>query len=331
MLINETETSESNESTESSGDFNLRDAADELLGNETQDGSTSEELTDGQLEKAPTETVSDEQKALDVLNGKVDQTKEEAGNIALLEQINAIGAIHNGQPVKFESMEQMKEIIQKGYDYTKKTMAHAEEVKNFQEQSRQVAETFQQRDQEIHATTVKNSIVDQMVDRMKESDPELYQYIQEAFSREVAEHEKNHAINAKSEGRFKDLEKKFEDMEKGKEQDTLNTVKGNWEKELADVQTNKSARLKQLGIVPDWNKVKAVYAADSSNKMTAEAALLAVYGADMIRANESETSRLKKANAFQASRNGRGGVSSSHKGSESTSFGVGDYASILRA
>lgn len=322
-----------NEGTESTGEFNLHEAAEELISNDAQAASTPNVQTEGQPEKTPSEPVSDEQRAMDILNGKETATESKEAqptSNALLEQVNALGMIHNGQSVKLETPEQLKEIIQKGYDYTKKTMAHAEEVKHWQEQSAKREEVYQQKEQELHATTFQNSIVNQMVDKWAESDPELYNYIQAAFQKEVAEYQKNQPIIAQYEGKFKELENKFSQLEQGKQQSALDSIKGTWEKEVNELQTNRSARLKQLGIVPNWEKVKEVYASDASNTMTAEKALLAVHGADMIKAIESEASRLKKANAFHSSKNGRGGVSSSHKGSETISAPIGDYMSILR-
>lgn len=322
--------------SESTGEFNLHEAAEELLSNEAQADSTQAKSTDGQPETAPKETVSDEQRAQDILDGKevaVENNKEvkPGENNALLEQVNALKMAWNGQPIKLETPEQVAEMIQKGFDYTKKTMAHAEEVKQWQEQSAKMQETYQQREQELHGTSFKNNIVDTMVDKWRESDPDLYNYIQDAFQREIAEFQKNQPIIAQYEGKFKELENKFAELEQGKQKETLEGIKGTWEKELGELQSNRAAKLKQLGITPDWEKVKAIWSSDNSNTMTAEKALLAVHGAEMIKAAESEMSRLKKANAAYSSKNGRGGVSSSHKGNETISAkSMGDYMSILR-
>lgn len=319
-------------------EFNLHEAADELISNEAQSDSTQAAPVDGQPETAPKETISDEQRAADILNGKVAEEKPAEINQALIDQINAIGAIHNGLPIKVDSPEQLKELLQKGFDYTKKTMAHAEEARLKQEEFAKIESgfkereaTYAQKEQGLHEVSFMNNIVNTMVDKWATTDPELHAYIQAEFQKEIQEYNKSQPIIAQYEGKFKQLEDKFAQLEQGKQQSELGDIKKNWETGLADLQTQRGARLKELGIVPNWEKVKEVYASDASSKMTHEQALLAVHGADMIKMAESQLKTLQSKNKVQSQKLGRSGVGYRQTaGATIAAKEAGDYMSILR-
>lgn len=323
----ENETSGESEGTESS--FNLREAADELISNEAQADSTQAKPADGSAETPPVNTVSDEQRALDILNGKEVGT-EAKPDAAYLEHVNALGFVHNGQAFKVETPERLKEIIQQGFDYTKKTMAHAEEVKSFQAQSQEREQQYSAREQELHGTSFKNNMVDSMVERLKTEDLDLYNHLQEQFQREISEYQKNQPVIAHYENKFKQLEDRFAQLDQGKHQSNLGEIKGNWEKQLNELQTTKAARFKELGIIPNYDKVKEVWSADNTNKMTVEQAFAAVHGTEMINASESQMKKLKAAAEVTARKLGRGGVSNSQKAGAKIAAPAGDYRSILR-
>jgi hypothetical protein len=323
-----------NESVE----FNLHDAADELLSDEAQTESTQAAPTEGQLATDPANPVSEEQRAQDILDGKVVEEKPGAINPDLINQINSIGAIHNGLPIKVDSPEQLKELLQKGFDYTKKTMAHAEESRLKQEEFAKIENSFKeketviaQKEQELHAVSFQNNIVNSMVDKWKTADPELYAYIQQAFQNEISEFNKNQPLIAQYENKFKQFEEKFSQLEQGKQQEQLGSIKQSWETGLAELQTQRGARLKELGIVPNWDKVKEVWGADATGKMSHEQALLAVHGADMIKLAESQVKTLQSKNKVQSQKLGRSGVGYRQAAGPAVAVKNGDIMSMLRA
>lgn len=325
------------DSNESSGEFNLYDAADELISNEAEAGSTQVAQAEGQPATDPKETVSDEQRAADILNGKIEVAPKPEIDQALLEKINGIGAIHNGLPIKVDSPDQLKELLQKGFDYTKKTMAHSEEVKLKQEEFAKVENSFKEREavyaqkeQELHSVSFQNQIVNSMVDKWQTSDPELYEYIQKAFQNEISEFNKSAPLIAQYENKFKQFEDKFAQLEQGKQKEELGSIKQSWEKGLSELQTQKGARLKELGVVPNWEKVKEVWGADATGNMTHEQALLAVHGADMIKAAESQLKSLQTKNKVQSQRIGRGGVGQRQTASATSAVKGDGYLSFLR-
>lgn len=319
-------------------EFNLYEAAEELTNDGADSETTQVAQTEGQSETNPNETVSEEQRALDILNGKVAEESKPEVNQALIDQINAIGAIHNGLPIKVDSPDQLKELLQKGFDYTKKTMAHAEEARLKQEEFAKIESSFKEREaayaqkeQELHSVSFQNQIVNSMVDKWQTSDPELYAYIQKAFQDEINEFNKQQPIIAQYEGKFKQLEDRFAQIEQGKQKEQLGSIKESWEKGLSELQTLRGPKLKELGIVPNWDKVKEIWSADATGNMTHEQALLAVHGSDMIKMAESKLKTIQSKADVQAKKLGRSGVGYRQTAKADISAkSVGDYMSILR-
>lgn len=267
--------------------------------------------------------------------------KEEAApevNNALIEQINALNAIHNGMPIKVDSPEQLRELLQKGFDYTKKTMSHSEEVKakaeeftaretKFQERETQLV----QKEQEIQSTVYENKIMENMLLGWKNSDPELFSYLSQAYQQEVNKFEAQKPLITQYESQFKQLNDRFAQLEQGKQQEELGQIKKSWENEMNDVQTRMAAPLAKIGVKPDWEKVKQAWTADSTNKMSVEDALYAAHGKDIAKANESYQKLLATKNKTQTKMLSRSGIGNAAHGSKETlKVAPGNYEELLR-
>ncbi len=318
-------------------EFNLHDAADELISNEAQAESTPAAPAEGQPATDPANTVSEEQRAQDILNGKIVEEKPAEINQALIDQINSIGAIHNGLPIKVDSPDQLKELLQKGFDYTKKTMAHAEESRLKQEEFAKIESGFKEREaayaqkeQQLQTTVFTNQMMSAIIGKMQTEDPELFQHLDMLYRKEEESYNKQAPFKAEFEGKFNSLQQEIQGLKGQKQQEELGSIKQNWESGLAELQTQRGARLKELGIVPNWGKVKEVYASDASNKMTHEQALLAVHGADMIKMAESQLKTLQLKNKTQSQKLGRGGVGQRQSGNSTTAVKGDDMMTFLR-
>lgn len=325
------------ESENENVEFNLHDAADELISNEAATESTQAAPMEGQPATDPEETISDEQRAQDILDGKIVEEKPAEINQALIDQINSIGAIHNGLPIKVDSPDQLKELLQKGFDYTKKTMAHAEESRLKQEEFAKIENSFKeketafaQKEQQLQTTVYTNQMMSAIIGKMQTEDPELFQHLDMLFRKEEDAYNKQAPFKAEFEGKFNSLQQEIQGLKGQKQQEELGSIKQNWESGLAQLQTQRGARLKELGIVPNWDKVKEVYASDASNKMTHEQALLAVHGADMIKMTESQLKTLQSKNKVQSQKLGRGGAGQRQAGGATTAVKGDGYLSFLR-
>lgn len=320
------------------GEFNLMEAAAELTPeenggapvdsvNDTENSGQSQDVNPGENSS---DEVIDPAKILEQLASE--KPEEGAAPEALVEQLNALGMVHNGQPLKVESLEQVKELIQKGQDYTKKTMAHSEEVKAKEAAFVERESTLQAREVELNDVIQDNKIIESILMKWQKDDPDMFAFVQEAYRGEVQELEKNKPVIAKYENQFKELKDEISTLKKSKTEENHNEIKKGWETELGTVQAKNGAALKKIGVNVDWDKVKETWAADTTNKLTVEAAMYAMYGADISKANKSYQNLQATKLKTQQKLSGRTGAGSSSRenDNDSANVGIGNYEQILK-
>lgn len=318
--------------------FNLMEAAAELTSEEgTEQASPEIAEVEGQSIANPEEPTTEEDPR-EILS-KVGQEATSPEDISkALEQINQLGAIHNGLPITINDANQLKEIIQKGFDYTKKTMAHAEEVKAKSEEFAKLEATYKeketalaQKEQEIQEVVNDNNIITSLLTKWQSSDPELFSYIQSAYMQELNAYKQHQPVLAKYEGEFKALREEINGLRGQKQTEELNSIRQGWEKELSEVQSKSAASLAKLGVKVDWEKVKSTWTTDATNKMSVEDALYAAYGKEIAKANQSYQKLLATKNKAQASKIQRTSIGSEQKGTVGdVAIKAGDYESLLR-
>lgn len=327
---------------ESTGEFNIHEAANEILAQgEPRAESTSEAPVEGQPENGSQEkpTESKEASPEEILKQVAEQKESPEQFAEILKGINQLGMIRNGLPINIESMDQAKELIQKGFDYTQKTMEHAEFVKakeaEFQQkeaQYKEVESKLAQKEQHMESALFQNQILGTILGRMQSEDPELFAHLDSLYQKEEGVYQAQRPLQAKFEGELKQLKDQIQSIHGQKHSEELGKIKQGWEKELSEVQTKSAAPLAKLGVKVDWNKVKEAWTADASNTMTVEQALYAVHGKDIVSANESHKKLLETKAKTQSAMLNRTGVGAGQRGKEETiKAPVGDYESILRA
>lgn len=307
---------------ESTGEFNLAEAAEEIIAEgESQSNDTGSNSDDsGQAEAPGEKSVEEKTSPEDILN----QLGKEQANPSLdkdfIDSINKIGAIHNGVPVTIESKEQLVELIQKGFDYTKKTMAHADEVKaKLEEFSKQEASwkekeaSLKEYEQKLSNTVTENNIMESIVEKLKIDDPDLFAHIAQLYQAEQTLFERNKPIQAKYDGALNELRGEIQSLRGQKQTEELSKIKSGWESELKEVQTATAAQLALIGVKPNWDKVKDLWSSDASGKMTVKAAMLAAHGEDILKGNESYKKLLETKNKTQSKFIHRTGVGESSK------------------
>jgi len=257
----------------------------------------------------------------------------------IIEQINALNLIHKGNPFKTESVDQIKELLQKGFDYTQKTMAHSEEIKAKTEEFQRIeqewkgkTEALAQREQQLESVISDNQIMESIVVRMQTEDPELFDHIKKLYQAEELSYQKQKPLLGKFEGEIGELKKQIGELREGGQKEKLSKIKEGWDKELSDVQSRLAPALSKLGVKANWDKVKEIWGADASEKMTVEQALYAAHGPEIAKANESYKKMLATKNKTQSALLNRSvGGSSSGAGKETIKAKAGDYESILAA
>lgn len=308
------------------GEFNIHEAADEIISNDPQDASANESSLDGQADNASTEVSEKNEVSPEEILKQVAEQKEAPEQFAdLLKGVNGLGMVRNGLPVSVESPEQLKELIQKGFDYTQKTMEHAESVKakeaEFQQKEAQYKEVetqIAQKEQQFEQVIFTNQIMGELVQELQTKDPELFEHLDALFREKESAYTRAAPFKKEFEGKISELEKKLSGFEQQKQSEDLGKIKQGWESELSDVQAKFAASLSKLGVKPDWNLVKDQWTSDASNKMTVEQALYAVHGKDIAKANESHKKLLETKTKTQANMLHRTGVSGGKNGAEET-------------
>jgi hypothetical protein len=332
-------------------EFNLMEAASELTGSEGEGSSEgangnaaqNADASSGQSsseEPAKSETSNSELTPEDALKAALeDKGKEKEDLSGLLDGINKLGAIHNGMPIKVDSPETLKELLQKGFDYTKKTMALAEEGRVKQEEFaklenewKQKSEAIAKQEAQLQTTIQENRIMESIVTKMQTDDPELFEHIKKLYQAEVREFERHSPLISKYENELSEIKKQIGEVKGLKAKEELDGIKKGWEKELSETQLKVAPALLKLGVKVDWNKIKEAWAADAQGKLSVEQALYSVYGKEIVGASQSQNKLLATKNKTQEKLLGRTAIGSGHQGSETTvkTKRAGDYEDILR-
>lgn len=329
---------------ETSEGFDLHAAADEIIaseGDSSQAQTDDSSLEEGQsLEDSQQSTEKTELSPEDILNQVGKEQADPNAHKDLLEKINALGAVHAGAPVMVDSPEKLKQLIEMGAGFYAKTEEHANKVKAWeadtQQRETQLKERegqFAQQEEQFQRATLENQLMEEMLLEMQASDPEAFAYIASEYQKKVAAHERQRPVMTKYEGKLKSLEDEIKGLRGEKKNEELGQIKQGWEKELGTVQDKHAVSLSKLGIRPDWDKVKAHWAADASGTMTAEQALYAVHGPDISKAHQSQLKLLQTKNKVSEKLVHRSGVGGSQRGGEEdlSANEPGDYMSILRS
>jgi hypothetical protein len=328
--------------TENTGsqEFSLSAEADKIIaaGEPSQNsGSENSSNESGNQSNEPQQN-SNEEKELsteDILNQVSKPEENPKANEEILNAINSLGAIHNGLPVKIDSVDQLKEIVQKGFDYTKKTMAHAEAEKAFTDQKAQFESEYKAKEEnlvqyeaQLAETINENKTAEAVLRDMQSSDPELFNEFKIRFEAELRRQEQAMPYMKQFENQFQGLQKEINSLKSNKVKEELGSIKNSWESDLTTTQTKYAPMLTKLGVKADWDKVKNIWASDASGKMTVEQALHAAHGADFNKAFTSHKKLLEtkqKTSNAMLKKTGVGGSSNPGDFSNKDNMDIGSY------
>lgn len=265
-------------------------------------GSLGEEATAENVETTPEMDVSDN------VEGTSDQPETESDPRAILdsmetpetgnvfESLNKLGLTHKGNMVSLESDDQVKELLSKGWDYTQKTQELSSMREQFETEMSQQKEAFESERQAfaeeragLSQDILENQIFTSVIEELAQSDPTTFDIISQAYQQAVNQY--NSAVN----------NPEFSAMKQ-----TVEQLKGQlgqyqsqqFDKESADINaefetgyestiSKYAPKLASYGIHPSREKVEAAWRADNTGTMTAEDALFAVYGKDIVAAQAS--------------------------------------------
>lgn len=201
--------------------------------------------------------------------------------------------VYNGKPEKL-TKDQLKELAQKGKDYTQKTQALAEDRNKFLAEKK-AAETelneyyskLEERDNQSAEKLAQIEKWDIAIDLMQEQDPDLFERVQSFYKNSSRSYD-NPVVTRKFDAQQKEIQKLQEQLESRKSQE----IKMNFEKDLTNTRNELGSKLESLGVFVDWEgKVKDAWI--NSGVDTVKSAVYALYGDQIRAASESRNKSLE--------------------------------------
>lgn len=218
---------------------------------------------------------------------------------ALLERINALGAIHNDSPIKVESLEDLKNLVQMGKDYTQKTQSLSEERKAWDSERSSAETEINESIKELNASieTHKTQLQELQqwtftINQLKESAPDLFEEVQRAYDGTVKQFS-----NPILDQQLSAIRAELAETKKGLSERENKAIVGEFEREYAGLAATEQS-LKELGITIDKEAVKKEWA---SSGMAVNKVVGALYF-DQIAKAQASKSKVETTKAKVASR-----------------------------
>lgn len=191
--------------------------------------------------------------------GENDQENTEAPQeTSILDSINALNLIHNDNPIKIDSEDKLKQLIQQGYDYTAKTQNLSEERKRWDTEKVQAEtelnsaiEEFNKAQESYSKQLEEMQVWQHTFNALKTNAPDVFEEVQHAFN-QTSNQYKNPIIEAQ----LKAMQTQLQEAMKGVKQQEYKGIVDEFERDKQSMNSTEQA-LKDLGINVDWDKVKA--------------------------------------------------------------------------
>jgi hypothetical protein len=180
---------------------------------------------------------------------------------SILETLNKLGMIHNELPIKVESLDQAKNLIQKGYDYEAKTSALSQERTQFDAEKTQATEEFQGAIKEFNERVAgfDNQIKEMQqfhfaLEQLQKNDPDAFAAIQAAYD-DVGTKFNNPIVNQQMQA----INKEFAAIREELKSRESKLIVDEFDREKQALSATEQS-FKELGVTIDWNAVKNEWA-----------------------------------------------------------------------
>lgn len=246
------------------------------------------EPTEVESPEVETEQVEDTQ---EVETEVVDDVNEEVieESSPLIEQLNDLGIIRKGLPVEFESIEQITELLSKGFDYTQKTQELSSQTKSELAKIEEERASFQQereayeQEKEANAEDLQAAnIFATVLQNMQQKAPDLFQEVMEYYQPFAQQSYVNPVVNKEIQA----LRDEISSLKNAGKVEQVDNSISQWETGLKDFMGKHKATLKASGFKPDYSKMLDMWSKD--NNMSVEDAYYAVHGKAAVSLAESK-------------------------------------------
>jgi hypothetical protein len=217
---------------------------------------------------------------------------------AILGHLNDLGITRNGLPVSFEDLDQAKEMLSKGFDYTQKTQELADERKAFEAEyaERETAldtqiQELEEYKTELDTKVTENDVMGEVLAELHETDPDIFNEIAQAFKQRMGarEYQVNNPAIKSANDRISQLEQALQGKSEKETQEENDSIVKEWDDGLTEIQSTYGKKVKTLGVRPNWEKVKEHWQNDSNGTTSVKEAFFAVHGDQLTKALEAQT------------------------------------------
>jgi len=229
---------------------------------------------------------------------------KDTGN--LLEAVKELGLQDKeGNALEFKNADEIKELINKGLegnqgtqDLDSQRQAMEKEFSDKETKFQADMETFEKQKGEIGETLQEYQVFSRVLNQLQKSDPEVYNDLAEAFSRETDAlvESQNNPLVTNLTTQVNNLTEIIKDLKSGNEQTENTEIVKEWDNGLAEIQKAYGGKLSSLKVVPNYEDVKKMWASNADKSMTPKQAFFAVHGEQIKKALESKnkTDKTKK-------------------------------------
>jgi len=205
-----------------------------------------------------------------------------------LEWVNSLGAVHNENPLKVESSEQIKELLQKGHDYTQKTQSLSEERKawdsersNTEKELNSASEEFNKGVQAHQAQLQELQQWTFALKELEQSAPDLFEEVQRVYQGTVKQFS-----NPVLDQQLAAIRAELAETKKGLSERENKLIVDSFESEMTKLAPLEQS-FKELGITINKDEVKKKWAATG---LPVEEVIGTIYG---VKAMQAQASKAK--------------------------------------
>lgn len=268
---------------------------------EGDDGGEISQVDDGQASEQP---VSSDEQNENAKEGESDDIATQLENFSLeqgnegaesqggdmLGAINDLGLIHKGLPFEVESQEQLKELLQKGFDYTQKTQEFAEqrkaETSQFEQEREQLQgeyKALEEKQNEFQDTLNEYELFRLTLNQLQSEDPDTFDYVEQLFNKQASAYNAptSHPAFKEMQQKLNAFETRFKEQSESEKENQFSKIREDWENGLKETQGKFGSKLRALKVPANWAQVQDVWQRDTTGAMTVEQALYAVHGKEI--------------------------------------------------
>lgn len=221
----------------------------------------------------------------------------------LLDLVNALGIDRKGEAVKFESDEEIREALSKGFDYTQKTQELAETAKQQEADYAEKLQTleaewndkfkaFDEERGEYEEDRIHNQLMSDVITGLKETDPATFDEIVSGFQQALTNYNRsvsNPVVNS-LQSQVKELHEKLGSKEQVELDTAVQGIEKEWTEGLSSLQSEYGKKLHSHGIKPNWDEVQNVWQAGNAGgaNMTPKQAFFAVHSEALYKASQAK-------------------------------------------